>query len=427
VSIAAQLQAALHRLLANEESLSDRQLIQAGLLNGDVAFSESDRNVVVGGDASGVVVSGNNNRIVVHLVEASYQTVREKLFPAPAGVPTPIPSLLFLGRDRDLFAIKTLILLPKTGTASPIVIVEGWPGVGKTSFAHVLGRDHDVMTTYSDGVLWTSLGQSPNLFSALSTWGRALGCDDLLSVPTLNELTSRLRVLLSSRRMLLIVDDVWDIGSAMLFLRACPDGCGVLFTTRETQVAVGFTHTAVRHYRLPVLGENDALGLLRALVPEILAENEEICRSLARDLGYLPLALHVAGRLLRSEVRLGWGVEQLLEDVRSGAAIIREQAPEDRAEEGELPTVKALLQKSTDLLDPRTRDYFAYLGVFAPKPATFDLDALGAVWGDQDPKPYVRRLVNHGLLEPIGNGRFQMHALLMAHAKGLLDDNTATK
>jgi len=426
VPLASQLQDVLHRLLANKDSTSDRRLVQAGLLKGDVVFAESDRNVVVGGDVSGIVVSGNRNRIVVQLNEASYQTVRDKLFPAPPGIPPPVPSLLFLGRDRDLLTIRDFLLHRTSGPSAPIAIVEGWPGVGKTSFANVLGRDHDILATYSDGVLWTSIGQSPNLFSSLAAWGRTLGADDLLRLPVLDELTSRLNKLLSSRRMLLIVDDVWDIGSATPFLKVCSDSCAVLFTTRQTQVAQGFTNAKVKHYRLPVLGEDDAIRLLWALAPETVEKNEQVCRLLVRDLECLPLALHVAGRLLRSEAKLGWGVEQLLEDIRSGAAIVRAQAPEDRAEEGELPTVKALLQKSTNLLDQRTRDYFAFLGVCAAKPATFDLDALKAVWEEQEPKPYVRALVNHGLLEALGNGRFQMHALLVAHAKSFLEDDTAS-
>lgn len=72
------------------------------------------------------------------------------------------------------------------------------------------------------------------------------------------------------------------------------------------------------------------------------------------------------------------------------------------------------------MLDPYTRDCFAYLGVFASKPATFDLDAMSSVWQTEDPRPVVRELADHGLLEPAGDGRFQMHALLVQHARSLL-------
>jgi hypothetical protein len=61
------------------------------------------------------------------------------------------------------------------------------------------------------------------------------------------------------------------------------------------------------------------------------------------------------------------------------------------------------------------------LGAFAPKPATFDLEAMRVVWDVDDPIPTVRRLVDRGLLAPIvSQGRFQMHAVLVKHAQALL-------
>src|ERR1039458_5577056 len=171
---------------------------------------------------------------------------------------------------------------------------------------------------------------------------------------------------------------------------------------------------------LYVLGDYNQTDPAHLGTTDTTTTRPDICRALVRDLDRLPLALHVAGRLLRSEATLGWGIEDLVMQIRSGAAIIRERAPEDRAENGSIPTVQALLAKSTDLLKARTREYFAYLGVFAHKPATFDLDALSTVWQEQDPKVYVRELVAHGLLEPAAGGRFQMHALLVAHALSLL-------
>jgi hypothetical protein len=66
------------------------------------------------------------------------------------------------------------------------------------------------------------------------------------------------------------------------------------------------------------------------------------------------------------------------------------------------------------------RDHFAFLGVLAPKPATLNLAEMSAVWHTEDPKPIARELVRRGLLERLGEGRFQMHALLVAHAHSML-------
>jgi hypothetical protein len=113
----------------------------------------------------------------------------------------------------------------------------------------------------------------------------------------------------------------------------------------------------------------------------------------------------------------------MLSGLRSGADIVKQKAPSDRTdlERQTIPTVAALLNQSTDRLDEFSRECFAYLGPFAPKPATFDVGALAAVWQLADPKPVIRELVNHGLLEPVG-GRFKMHALLVAHARAMLGD-----
>ena len=45
--------------------------------------------------------------------------------------------------------------------------------------------------------------------------------------------------------------------------------------------------------------------------------------------------------------------------------------------------------------------------------------AGASVWDVDDPLPTIRTLVRRGLLEPIGDRRFQMHALLVLHANSL--------
>ncbi|MEK6279099.1 MAG: hypothetical protein AABN95_01985 [Acidobacteriota bacterium] len=97
---------------------------------------------------------------------------------------------------------------------------------------------------------------------------------------------------------------------------------------------------------------------------------------LVRSLERLPLALHVVARLLRVESKFDWGVEDLLNEITEGAAIIEAQAAADRVKGENIPTVTAVLQRSTN-------------------------------WW---PLP-----------EPIGYGRFQMHALFVMHAP-LLND-----
>jgi len=62
------------------------------------------------------------------------------------------------------------------------------------------------------------------------------------------------------------------------------------------------------------------------------------------------------------------------------------------------------------------------MGVFSPKPATFSIGALAAIWKIDDPRQTIRLFVACGLMEPAENGRFQVHALLIAHARSLFID-----
>jgi len=253
-------------------------------------------------------------------------------------------------------------------------------------------------------------------------WGRALGTDDLLRTPTIEEAIIKLTALLRHRRMLLIVDDIWQASDAVPFLRvAGQTKCAVLATTRLTEVADELSPNEERIYVLPVLTEANSIILLRYLAPDPVDQYPDECRELVSDLGYLPLALHVAGRVLKAEAKLGLNVVELITSIREGAKFLEETAPINYKTDGTVPlTVQALLNKSTEILDELTRDCFAYLGPFAPKPATFDAAAMKAVWQVDDPAPIIRKLVAHGLLEPVGASRFQMHELLVKHAKSLL-------
>jgi hypothetical protein len=194
-------------------------------------------------------------------------------------------------------------------------------------------------------------------------------------------------------------------------------------TSRLNDVASALAPTADDVYRLPVLTQEAGLELLGKLTPEIVAQHPEATDELVRDLEGLPLAIHVAGRLLQSEARLGWGIGELLAELREGTNLLTAQPPSDMLSVGRdmSPTVAALLKRSTDALSSEMRERFALLGLFVPKPATFDLAAMTAVWDIPDPRPIARTLVNRGLLEPVSGGRFQMHALLVLHARSLLE------
>jgi hypothetical protein len=323
-----------------------------------------------------------------------------------------------IGREEALQAIK--LRLGIGGEMRAVTVIQGWPGVGKSTMVAMLAHDVEVAQQYPDGVLWASLGENPSVASEISAWASALKLNEPGRGRKVEEISAQLTAALRDKRVLLIVDDVWHAEHALPF-RVGGQLCSLVLTSRLNDVATALAPTAADLFRLPLLTDDAAFELLSKLTPETTRQYPDESRELVRDLEGLPLAVHVAGRLLHSEARLGWGVRDLLEELRSGAGLLRAQPPSDMLGDT-TPTVAALLKRSTDLLDAESRERFAFLGLFVPKPATFDLEAMAAAWDVADPRPMARLLVNRGLLEPVGGGRFQMHALLVLHARSLLEE-----
>jgi hypothetical protein len=349
--------------------------------------------------------------------------VRRSATTIPSNAP-PAPEL-FVGRARDIDALKERLGAGREPQAArPLHIltaVRGWPGVGKSTLATFLSHDSDIRSTFPDGVLWASIGEEPNLLSELSGWGRVLNSEDLQKAANLREATSWLKILLQDRRVLLILDDVWNPAHAQTVYGTCGEGCSILLTTRQTGTAQSLSTKPQSVYTLQVLDEFSALELLAALAPEAVERFPEECRDLVRKLELLPLALQVAGRLLHAESQMGLDVPELIRSLGEGKGLLQHAAPADRVdpETGTIPTVEMLLRRSTDRLTPEVRDRFRLLAGFAAKPATFSLEALRYAWETDDPRPTVRALVERGLLEAVGNGRVQVHSLLLLHAASL--------
>ena len=341
------------------------------------------------------------------------------------GNPPAAPELV-IGRDHDLHGIKRLVGIANPASAhssmQTLTILWGWPGVGKTTLAAVLAHDQDIRVAFHDGVLWLSVGQNPNIFAKLSIWARPLGIE-AANAQTVDELKGLLRAKLRGKRMLLVIDDVWEARDVFNFrLGECH--CAMLITTRVQDVVFHLEpppHNA-RIYPLPVLDGDPGVEILSRLAPTVVATYPDKSRELVGALEGLPLALRVAGLLLNAEAKIGLDMFGLLGDLINGVKIIEAPVPPELATlMEEVPsTVAALLQRSIAYLPPRTQACFARLGALAPEPATFALAAMRDVWEMADPIPMVRELIGRGLLEPVGEQRFHMHAVLHKLANSLL-------
>lgn len=333
----------------------------------------------------------------------------------------PLYPSMFIGRDRDVDLIVDMLTKPivQKGVLKRQLIIRGWPGVGKSTVATVVGYDQRINSYFADGILWISLGQQPDILELLAKWLRLLGHNpDKLK--TVDERSEKLGAILRDNRILIIIDDVWEAQHAHHFLVGGAHSA-TLITTRLQDVAYEL-QSGEDIYLLDVLSDTSALDLLSAVYPRVVKEYPDKSMDLVKDLEGLPLAIQVAGKLLRTEENHGYSILTLLVELKNeGTKILQASVPFALREiaEGTSQTVAALLSKSTDRLDAVTKERFAYLGAFAPKPAEVDTAILAAAWQVKDPRPTIEILLDRGLIERTQPNWYQMHALLVLLAKSL--------
>ncbi len=117
------------------------------------------------------------------------------------------------------------------GAAGLALSAEGLPGVGKTTLAVALAHDPAIWKHFGDGILWAGLGPQPDVMSALAAWAGVLG-GDVSHLPNEAARAQAVKDAIGPRRMLLVIDDAWDINAA-LWLRCGGPNCAHLLTTRD--------------------------------------------------------------------------------------------------------------------------------------------------------------------------------------------------
>src|ERR1700681_3077044 len=81
----------------------------------------------------------------------------------------------FVERPSEYAALKNLLLSPDF--RQPVAIttaLSGAGGFGKTTLATALCHDPDIVENFDDGILWVTLGQTPDVLGSLLTAYAAL-------------------------------------------------------------------------------------------------------------------------------------------------------------------------------------------------------------------------------------------------------------
>ncbi|MEM9152768.1 MAG: NB-ARC domain-containing protein, partial [Cyanobacteria bacterium P01_F01_bin.3] len=338
-------------------------------------------------------------------------------------VPLQMPPLPehFVERPDHQDAVREQLLCEKTKAGTLVVsAIYGLGGIGKSVLAAKLAHEKAIQDHFSDGILWVTLGQNPDILPLLSGWIQALGDNDYK--PTaIQSASNHLRTLLYDKRMLLVVDDVWNPEHLRPF-QAGGDGSCVLVTTREAKISGAHRHD------LDVMDEGQALELMtQKLSVELSAADREQALAFASRVGYLPLALELAA----SQIEEGVTWQELWEDLQAEVVRLetfdtygREDIPDDAKRRKY--SLLACFNLSLKQLLPEQLRQFAWLGV-VPEDVSLTEEMAQTLWQvtSRQARANLRTfkskaLVLQGVQQANKRPSYRMHDLMHDLAQRLL-------
>lgn len=338
----------------------------------------------------------------------------------------PLLTMDLVGRE-ELLSLLRQRLCHNERTAMPVrLALYGLPGVGKTALAATLLQMAEVQKHFCDGMLWIGAGPHPDVAGQLSRWGTLLG----ISATEKARLSNRedwgkaLRAAIGMRRMLILIDDAWELEDALAFKVGGPN-CAHLMTTRFPQVALSFADEGA--VRVPELQEADGIRLLASFVPDIVAKEQEMSSLLVRSVGGLSLALTLMGKYLRAQAQSGQprrieAAIERLQVVEVRLHLIEPYAPVERPSAlpaGTSLSLQSVIAVSDRQLNEQARCALRSLSIFPAKPNSFSEEAALVVCAL--PVETLDALTDAGLLESCGAGRYTLHQTIADYARSNLD------
>jgi WD40 repeat protein len=188
---------------------------------------------------------------------------------------------------------------PGGGAPGRSTVIQGAGGFGKTMLAIDAGHRAEVIAAFPDGLLWTVLGERPDLARVLSDLhGVVTGSPP--AVTGTEELGKALGKVLAGRRCLLVVDDAWHADDLSPFLKLV--GPVLLITTRVRTLIEQTGQSGWPEVPVDEMDAGEAAGLLgRGMVLD--DGMRSMLEPLADQLGNWPLLLDLVNARMLEEQR----------------------------------------------------------------------------------------------------------------------------
>ncbi|HEY3871112.1 MAG TPA: tetratricopeptide repeat protein [Actinocrinis sp.] len=328
----------------------------------------------------------------------------------------PADTALFTGRDDELDRLLALVERAGSGGSPGTVVIsaiDGMGGIGKSALA--IRAAHRLAEHFPDGQLYLDLygfvqgiaRRDPG--DALATLLSSLGVPPGQIPGDVDARAALYRDRLAGTRTLILLDSAADEAQVRPLLPASAT-CLVLITSRRRLKALD----DALPLSLDVLAPEQAVALLRKAArldghprdEPLLAQAAELC-------GRLPLALLIAGALLRTGGE-AWDLPALIDRLAA-----RRPGCELAGYTDDTRSLPAVFDVSYRALPEDRQLLFRRLGLL-PGP---QVDAYAAAalleTGSEDAGRLLQQLADHSLLIGLAPGRYRLHDLIRAHARSL--------
>jgi tetratricopeptide (TPR) repeat protein/DNA-binding SARP family transcriptional activator len=324
---------------------------------------------------------------------------------SPRPQPYSLPSLTtaFVGRSDEILALTS----EDQPARQQVRVIEGMSGIGKTTLAIHVARQ--LGERYPDGQIYLKFnahqaGEVP--LHAAEALSRLLEMVGVTSAPTprsLQELTALWQSELSSRRSVIVLDDVPDLDAISPILPETGN-CITLITTQRHLPDIPGSFVI----SLDVLPEHDAISLFTQIVGPEKANDRGAIAKVVRLCGCLPLAIEVTARRLRDE----GDPSTISEFIRE---IISLHSLPDRID-AVSPQLVSAFQLSYEGLTTDQKIFFSLLGV---NPCVdFTVYSAAAITGNtvSGAEAMITVLADRYLVEHAARRRLRLHDLVRSFA-----------
>ncbi|MCW2144073.1 ATP-binding protein [Actinoplanes cyaneus] len=329
------------------------------------------------------------------------------------ALPMPAPFTDFTGRNAELTHIRIRVGSGPVDSACPIVLINGEPGIGKTSLA--VQAATQLAPRFPDGQFFVDLrGLAEHPLSPEALLTQLIQAVDPATgsfPPRLADVTAAWRSVSKDKRIIIVLDNAANEAQVRAAMPAHGPAL-VIVTSRRLLSGL----ESVERVVLSPLPEQEAVALLTQITADRPAEETEL-RELARLCAHLPLAIRVAGNRLASRPgKTAGGLLARMSDEQHRLAVLSAD------ESG----VSAAFSLSYDQLSDDGRRLFRRLSLAYGSTCGAAIAAVVAPQSVTEAEDALDELIELGLLQEAENNRVKFHDLLRLYAELRLreDDDT---